>query len=54
MKEIQHGNEHECKETCAFYILSVTSSTSTNFNNNIFKCSSEEDEDHTQRGFFGE
>ena len=54
MKEIQHGNEHECKETCIFYILSITSSTSTNFNDNIFECSSEEGEDHTQNGIFGE
>ena len=42
MKEIQHGNEHECKETGTFYVLSITSSSSTNFNNNIFECSSEE------------
>ena len=51
MKEIQHGNEHECKEICTFYILS---STSTNFNDFIFESSSEGTEDHEQRGFFGE
>ena len=52
MKEIQHGNEHECKETGTFYILSITSST--NFNNFIFESSSEEADDHAENGFVGE
>ena len=52
MEEIQHGNKYECKETCIFYILTITSST--NFNDFIFESSSEGTEDHEQRGFFGE
>ena len=52
MEEIQHGNKYECKETCIFYILSITSST--NFNNFIFESSSEEADDHTENGFVGE
>ena len=52
MEEIQHGNKYECKETCIFYILSITSST--NFNNFIFESSSEEADDHAENGFIGE
>ena len=48
MEEIQHGNKYECKETCIFYILSITSST--NFNNFIFESSSEEADDHAENG----
>ena len=50
MEEIQHGNKYECKETCIFYILSITSST----NNFIFESSSEEADDHAEKGFVGE
>ena len=50
MEEIQHGNK--CKETCIFYILSITSST--NFNNFIFESRSEEADDHAENGFVGE
>ena len=49
MEEIQHGNKYECKETCIFYILSITSS-----NNFIFESSSEEADDHAENGFVGE
>ena len=51
MEEIQHGNKYECKETCIFYILSITSST--NFNNFI-ESSSEEADDHAENGFVRE
>ena len=48
MEEIQHGNKYECKETCIFYILTITSST--NFNDFIFESSCSPLED----GFVGE
>ena len=47
MKETRHGNE--CKETRTYYILSFTGCTSTNFNNYIFECSSDEGGPKTTR-----
>ena len=52
MEEIQHGKKYECKETCIFYILSIT--RSTNFNKFIFESSSEEADDHAEKRFVGE
>ena len=41
------------QEIRTFNILSIASSNSTNFNNNIFECSSEEADDHAENGFVG-